>query len=86
MGGSLYIDIVRVTTEQPLPPIIGTVVPNPDPILNGIPYSRQLTLTQGDPAPTWSVLQGPVGLTVSGAGPEVGFAEAIAVGGRFDWM
>src|SRR5205085_5691076 len=45
VGATFYLDIVRVSTDQPLPPIIAAVSPNPDPIFNGTPYVKQLTLT-----------------------------------------
>ncbi len=81
VGNTFYIDTVCVSTQAPTPPVIHAVTPNPDPILNGTAYSRQLALAQGHPAPTWSVLQGPAGLGVSPAGLVSGWTPGAGVFG-----
>ena len=56
-NNTYYMDKVRVTTKQPVPPIIAA--PGLDTIYPNNAYSRQLTLVQGSPTPSWSLLQGP---------------------------
>lgn len=51
-----------------LPPIIAPVTPDPNPALAGSVYDKQLTLAQGTPPITWSVITGPTGLTISSTG------------------
>ncbi len=62
--------------STPLPPIIAEVAPDPDIIKVGKEYTRQLTLLQGYPAPTWSVITGPSGVQVSGTGFVSGWTPA----------
>lgn len=75
-GSTFYLDRVVVTTHQPVPPIIAPVTPDPDPIHAGTQYVRQLTLTQGFPEPTWSVLAGPAGMSVDASGLVSGWTPA----------
>ncbi len=77
VGNTFYLDKVRVTTQAPTPPII---VP---PVIDactypGIPYTKQLTLTQGSPAPTWTLLVGPAGATVNANGLVSGWTPSAA--------
>ena len=52
--------VYAVHIQVPRPPIIAEVAPDPDSIYIGHEYSEQLTLVQGTPLPTWSVVQGQV--------------------------
>jgi Dockerin type I domain/Putative Ig domain len=83
VGNTFYLDVVRVSTQQPVAPIIAAVTPDPDPIYNGSAYSKQLTLTQGSPAPTWSLLQGPSGLSINAVGLVSGWTPGAGVFGNF---
>jgi hypothetical protein len=78
IGPTFYLDKIMVTTVAPGPPVIAEVAPDPKLIYPGAPYSQQLTLTQGSPAPTWSVVQGPVGLLVNGAALVSGWTPSAA--------
>ncbi|MFQ6049303.1 MAG: dockerin type I domain-containing protein, partial [Phycisphaerae bacterium] len=49
-------------------PIIDEVSPDPDSAWVGVPYVRQLTLTQGTAPVTWILLQGPAGASVDSSG------------------
>jgi len=51
-----------------VPPVIAEVSPDPDSVEAGTEYTKQLTLTQGTEPVSWSVVQGPTGLTVSASG------------------
>lgn len=67
-GVLFYLDVVQVAVPSgPAAPVIATV-PSPDPATVGTAYTKQLTLIQGDPAPTWSLLQGPPGAQVGSTG------------------
>ncbi|NLX14493.1 MAG: hypothetical protein GXY44_12685 [Phycisphaerales bacterium] len=68
--------------NAPQPPIIAEVTPSPDMILVGQPYTKQLTLAQGTPYPTWSVISGPAGLQVSGSGLVSGWTPIGAQAGQ----
>lgn len=76
VGATFQLDTVCVSTQPPLPPVIAPVTPNPELMYPGTPYVRQLTLTQGHPAPTWSLLTGPPGLTVNAFGFVSGWTPA----------
>jgi hypothetical protein len=65
---TFYLDVVRVTTDQPSSPMIEEVSPDPQTTLADAAYTQQLVLTQGSPAPTWSILQGPGGASVNADG------------------
>jgi hypothetical protein len=68
VGPYFYVDKVTVLSQAPLPPVIDPVVPTSKTAFVGESYVEQLTLSQGYPAPTWSVLQGPPGLHVTATG------------------
>jgi len=68
VGNTFYLDFIRVTTEAPIPPIIAEVAPDPQLAYFGVPYTQQLVLIQGDPAPSWTMLDGPPGATVNSSG------------------
>ncbi len=67
---------------QPKIPVINEVTPDPDPVIAGVPYVKQLTLAQGSPYPTWSVIAGPAGLQVSGGGLVSGWTPSSAQSGQ----
>ncbi len=49
-------------------PLIAEVGPDPRPAAAGREYVEQLTLLQGSPAPTWSLVEGPSGAQVDATG------------------
>jgi hypothetical protein len=73
---TFYLDRVWVTTQAPLSPVVDGVA-STQITYPGIPYSQQLTLTQANPLPTWSLLQGPPGATVSVSGLVSGWTPGI---------
>ena len=83
VGNVFYLDKVRVTTEPPLAPVIAEVTPDPEIIRPNTAYTRQLSLSQGSPAPSWSVVQGPAGLQVSAAGLVSGWTPGPTEFGSF---
>jgi hypothetical protein len=83
IGNVFYLDKVRVTTEQPIPPVIAESTPDPEIIRPSTAYSRQLSLLQGRPIPTWSVIQGPAGTQVSSEGLVSGWSPGPADFGDF---
>lgn len=64
-------------SPQDAAPIIAEVSPDPDTALGGSPYARQLSLVQGNPPPTWSVISGPAGLQVNSSGYVFGWTPSI---------
>jgi hypothetical protein len=67
------------------PPLIGTVVPNPDLAFEDEPYAKQLTLLEGTPPVTWSVIPGLPGLQISQSGLVSGWTpQEDAVGRLID--
>jgi len=68
IGQTFYIDTVRVSTQQPMPPVIREVTPDPQVIRVGLAYSRSLSLVQGSPPPAWEILQGPAAAVISTSG------------------
>ncbi|HEY3245297.1 MAG TPA: family 10 glycosylhydrolase, partial [Phycisphaerae bacterium] len=88
--GSLVVPNVSVAAGQVvqqnislgalLPPIISEVTPDPDSVVEGMAYSRQLTLTQGS-ADSWALIAGPPGASVSSMGYVSGWTpDAVDVG------
>jgi hypothetical protein len=73
-----YIDKVWVTAEEPLPPIIDEVTPDPKTLVAGTAYSEQLDLIQGTLPVSWSVVEGPAGLQVSSSGQVSGWTPGSA--------
>jgi len=59
-------------------PSIQEVSPDPDPIGPNKEYVRQMMLTQGTAPITWSVVQGPAGLTINNSGYVSGWTPVIA--------
>lgn len=53
---------------NPLAPVINEVAPDPESVLVGAAYGRQLTLQVGTAPRTWSIVAGPAGLTVDANG------------------
>ncbi|UCD29618.1 MAG: hypothetical protein JSV03_03820 [Planctomycetota bacterium] len=80
-GGRVY----AVRLETPMPPIIAEVTPDPDVACIGKAYSKQLSLLQGTPLPTWSVVQAPGGTLVDNNGLVSGWIPnpVDIVGGPF---
>ena len=70
------------------PPVIGEVTPDPDSVVAGHPYSRQLSQTQGcSLLTTWSVVQGPPGTQVSGSGLVSGWISTLGnIGQSFNFQ
>ncbi len=66
-GNTFYLDVVRVSTQPPVIPIIAPVTPNPQVAQPGVPYTLMPSITQGYPAPTWTLAQGPPGATAAPA-------------------
>ncbi len=64
VGNWFYLDNVRVSVQQPLPPVIAEVTPDLQTAYPGVAYSQQLALTQNCPKSTWSMVQGPPGMYV----------------------
>ncbi|UCD27319.1 MAG: hypothetical protein JSV03_09305 [Planctomycetota bacterium] len=62
----------------PQPPIIAEVFPDPNIVHPGTEYIKQLTLVQGNPAPTWSVVQGPSGTQVNVNGSVSGWTPTVS--------
>src|SRR5206468_496062 len=50
---------------------------DPQFIIPNTPYSQQLTLLEGSPAPTWTVVQGPAGLQVNATGLVTGWTPTV---------
>jgi hypothetical protein len=61
-----YLDKVLVTQQGPLPPVIGPI-PSDESTYPGAVYSLQLSLVQGFPPPTWTVLS-PAGAQIDACG------------------
>ncbi len=59
-------------------PIIAEVAPDPDTALVNVGYVKQLSLTQGTPTISWSVVSGPTGLQVDGTGRVYGWTPTSA--------
>jgi hypothetical protein len=59
-------------------PLIAEVSPDPDAARPGVPYVLALSLLEGSPAPTWTVVQGPPGTAVSASGAVSGWTPALA--------
>ncbi len=76
IGNVFYLDVVSVVAQQLAPPDIAEVVPDPQVIFPNSPYSQQLTLLEGSPLPTWTVIQGPAGLQVNAAGLVTGWTPS----------
>jgi hypothetical protein len=78
VGSTFYLDMVQVTVGAPvdLPPVIAEVSPDPDTATVGEGYTRQLSLLQGRPAPTWSIVQAPPGAQISAGGLVTGWVAS----------
>ena len=59
-------------------PVIAPVVPNPDAVLRGREYSKQLTLEQGSVPISWSVVQAPAGISVGIGGLVSGWTPDVS--------
>ncbi len=59
-------------------PVIAEVAPDPDAGMVGVEYARALSLTQGYPLPTWTVTNGPAGLSVNSNGFVKGWTPLAA--------
>ncbi len=70
-----YVRIVGTASSSDLPPVIVEVVPDPDNAKTGTPYTKQLTLLQGNPIPTWSVITGPAGIQVGNGEDNAGYVS-----------
>jgi len=65
-------------TAAAVAPVITEVAPDPDSVFAGSEYSRQLTLDQGLPTPSWSVVAGSSpGTQVSSSGLVNGWTPAV---------
>ncbi|UCD28418.1 MAG: DUF5060 domain-containing protein [Planctomycetota bacterium] len=84
-GGVFYLDVVHVSEDSPplTAPVISEVVPDPDTVFVGVEYTRQLTLDQGYPLPSWSVVQGPPGVQVNEFGLVSGWVTTGEDAGEF---
>ena len=60
------------------PPIITEVAPDPDTAFCTTEYARQLSLDQGTPMPSWSVVQGPPGTDADTTGFVNGWRPACS--------
>lgn len=79
----LKLDYVQVHQKlEPAAPIICEVNPDPDTVMVGNEYIRQLALCGGYPAPTWSVESGPSGLQVDSNGRVCGWTPTSSDGGQ----
>ncbi len=56
-----------------VPPVIAEVTPDPATAVSGVEYVKQLSLTQGSPTVTWSVIQGGTGASVDSTGNVTGW-------------
>ena len=68
-GGSIRITDVATGAQLlyyigNVPPVINEVTPDPDTAVVGYEYSKQLTLSEGIPPITWTLLDSPVGAQV----------------------
>lgn len=79
----LKLDYIEVRAQQtPAAPVICEVHPDPDTVMVGQEYARQLNLCSGYPAPTWSVVSGPSGVQVSSTGYVRGWTPTSAQAGQ----
>jgi len=79
----LKVDYVEVRAQQtPTAPVICEVAPDPDTVIVGQEYTRQLNLCGGYPAPTWSVIGGPSGVQVGSTGYVYGWTPTSAQAGQ----
>ena len=62
------------------PPVIAPIADEPN-LPAGKPYTKAVTLVQGSPPITWSLLNGPPGMTIDPAGGTVSWPEPNATGG-----
>ncbi len=69
-GATFYLNEVSVANVSMMeqPPLISPVARDPDVISVGTEYVCQLTLSQGRPLPSWTIIQGPEGIQVDGSG------------------
>lgn len=76
-------EVVRydIVVNAPLPPVIAEVTPDPDSVVVGTEYSRQLSLTQGT-ADSWTLIEGPAGATVDSNGYLHDWTPTIAQAGQ----
>lgn len=83
-GMTFYLNEVSVANVAllDLPPVISPVGWNPDVAYVGAEYVCQLTLSQGRPSPTWTLLQGPTGATVNGSGRVSGWTPSSGEDGQ----
>jgi hypothetical protein len=78
VGNRFYLNRVWVTTDQPLPPVIDEVTPDPQIVSPGTPCGQQLQLLQGNPWPAWSVTPpAPPGLKISACGLVSGWTPGV---------
>ncbi len=83
-NNTYYLDRVWVTQTQPVPPIINQP-PSPQITYPGVPYTLPLTLSQGHPAPTWSLTLGPPGAAISAAGQVSGWTPGAGSFGNYNF-
>jgi hypothetical protein len=83
VGKTFYLDVVRVSISQPAAPIIATVTPNPDPLPAATAYTKQLSLTQGSPTPTWLLTAPGTTLSINTNGFVSGWTPGAGTFGDF---
>jgi len=59
-------------------PVINQVTPDPDTIIAGGAYAKQMTLLEGNPPITWSLIQGPAGAVIDQDGLVSGWTTQTA--------
>jgi hypothetical protein len=69
--------IIR-SVEAMSSPVIAEVTPDPGTAYLGTPYVRSLSLVQGFPLPTWSLLTAPTGATINSSGQISGWTPSAA--------
>ena len=67
-----------VTQNQFVAPVIAEVAPDPDLAYINQPYTKQLALSRGSPAASWSVIQGPAGTQINASGQVSGWTPNVA--------
>jgi hypothetical protein len=61
-------DVATPFNANTLPPVITPVTPDPEKLWVGVPYVKQLGLTQGTDPITWTLVQAPGGATITQTG------------------
>jgi hypothetical protein len=75
-GVAVHLDWITLQMVSDNAPLIAADLPNPQETKAGSAYTLQLTLLQGDPAPSWTLLEHPAGSQVSSTGLVSGWTPA----------